>query len=104
MITATFKYSSKKNYALVLSKDFNSQAHIQNYMNVMERNGYTLDEWWIMEVVIVNSEGGAVLDTQGNIKVFNHDKPLRAALETMKNLGHIDVKPMDLSLFKTLKK
>lgn len=98
----TFKFGSPKGFSLKTEKEFNSEAHLKNYINVMTKNGYTLDEVWRMEVVILYGDKVS-RDADGEVNVFVNHKELNTAVEHFKNLGFTP-RPVDLSVYKTMKK
>lgn len=101
-IYARFKFLSPKGYSYSSSKEFNSQAHIDNYINVMSRNGYTLDELWPMQVVIMVDEE-VVRDANGEISIYQNHGELNKSLDHLRGLG-FKPKAIELAIYKTLKK
>ena len=99
---ASFKFNSPKGFALKTEKEFNSQAHLTNYINVMARNGYSLDEVWRMEVVVLYGDDVS-RNADGEVNIYRNHSDLNNAVKHLKNLGHTP-RPVDLSVYKTMKK
>lgn len=97
----TFKFGSPKGFSLKTEKEFNSEAHMTNYLNVMTKNGYTLDEVWRMEVVILYGDDVS-RNADGEVNVYRNHSDLNNAVKHLKNLGYTP-RPVDLSVYKTMK-